>query len=78
LQLFDRPTSAALLRNAGFDSIKVGSVQNRYPVDYWIKLFPIPKPVKSGVRRAAEISGIGKLLVSLPAGNLAVVGQKPR
>src|ERR1700722_6375531 len=78
LQLFDRPTSAALLRNAGFDSIKVSSVQNRYPVDYWIKLFPFPNPVKSGVRRVAEISGVGKLLLSLPAGNLAVVGQKPR
>jgi SAM-dependent methyltransferase len=77
LQLFDKPTSATLLRNAGFDSIKVSSVQNRYPVDYWIKLFPIPKPVKSGVRRVAETSGIGKLLISLPAGNLAVVGQKP-
>jgi SAM-dependent methyltransferase len=78
LQLFDKPTSATLFRNAGFDSIKVSSVQNRYPVDYWIKLFPIPKPVKSGVRRVAETSGIGKLLLSLPAGNLAVVGQKPR
>jgi SAM-dependent methyltransferase len=77
LQLFDKPTSVALLRNAGFDSIKVSSVQNRYPVDYWIKLFPIPGPVKSGVRRVAETSGIGKLLLSLPAGNLAVVGQKP-
>jgi 2-polyprenyl-3-methyl-5-hydroxy-6-metoxy-1,4-benzoquinol methylase len=77
LQLFDRPTSAALLRNAGFDSIKLSSVQNRYPVDYWIKLFPIPMLVKPGLRRLAETSGIGKLLLSLPAGNLAVVGRKP-
>jgi SAM-dependent methyltransferase len=77
LQLFDKPTSVALLRNAGFDSIKVSSVQNRYRVDYWIKLFPIPGPVKSGVRRVAGISEIGKLLLYLPAGNLAVVGQKP-
>ena len=27
-----------LLRNAGFESIKVRSVRNKYPVDYWIKL----------------------------------------
>jgi SAM-dependent methyltransferase len=77
LQLFDSPTSAALLRNVGFDSIKVSSVRNQYPVDYWLKLFPIPRPVKSAMRRLAELSGIGKLLLSLPAGNLAVVGQKP-
>ena len=77
LQLFDSRTSAALLRNVGFDSVKVSSVQNRYPVDYWLKLFPIPRPVKSATRRLAELSGIGKLLLSLPAGNLAAVGQKP-
>ena len=77
LQLFDKPTGAALLRNAGFDSVKVSSVRNKYPVDYWIKLFPLPMTFKSAVRRLAETSGIGRLLLSLPAGNLAVVGRKP-
>ena len=77
LQLFDKPTGAALLRNAGFDSIKVSSVLNKYPVDYWIKLFPLPMTLKSGVRGLAVTSGIGKLLLPLPAGNLAVIGRKP-
>jgi SAM-dependent methyltransferase len=77
LQLFDKPTGAALLRNAGFDSIKVSSVRNKYPVDYWIKLFPLPMTLKSGVRGLAATSGIGKLLLPLPAGNLAVIGRKP-
>jgi SAM-dependent methyltransferase len=77
LQLFDKPTGAALLRNAGFESIKVSSVRNKYPVDYWIKLFPLPATLKSAFRSLAETSGMGSLLLSLPAGNLAVVGQKP-
>jgi 2-polyprenyl-3-methyl-5-hydroxy-6-metoxy-1,4-benzoquinol methylase len=77
LQLFDKRTVATLLQNAGFESIKVSSVQNKYPVDYWIKLFPIPASLKSGIRGLAETSGIGNLLLSLPAGNLAVVGRKP-
>ena len=77
LQLFDKPTGATLLRNAGFDSIKVSGIRNVYPVDYWIKLFPLPGTVKSAARRLAGISGIGKLLLPLPAGNLAVIGQKP-
>jgi SAM-dependent methyltransferase len=77
LQLFDKPTADALLRNAGFDSIKVNSVRNKYPVDYWIKLFPLPMTLKSGVRGLAATSGIGKLLLPLPAGNLAVIGRKP-
>ena len=77
LQLFDKPTSAALLRNAGFNAINVTSVQNKYPVDYWLKLFPLPGPLKSALRGLAETTGVGKRLLSLPAGNLAVVGQKP-
>jgi 2-polyprenyl-3-methyl-5-hydroxy-6-metoxy-1,4-benzoquinol methylase len=77
LQLFDKPTGAALLRNAGFDSVKVRSVRNKYPVDYWIKLFPLPIALKSAVRGMAKTSGIGNLLLSVPAGNLALVGRKP-
>ena len=77
LQLFDVPTSVALLRKAGFGSIKVSSVRNKYPVDYWLKLFPLPASLKSGARRLAETAGVGKRLLSLPAGNLAAVGQKP-
>jgi 2-polyprenyl-3-methyl-5-hydroxy-6-metoxy-1,4-benzoquinol methylase len=77
LQLFDKPTGAALLRNAGFDSVKVCSVRNKYPVDYWIKLFPLPTALKSAARGMAKTSGIGNLLLSIPAGNLAVVGRKP-
>jgi 2-polyprenyl-3-methyl-5-hydroxy-6-metoxy-1,4-benzoquinol methylase len=77
LQLFDKPTGAALLRNAGFDSVEVRSVRNKYPVDYWIKLFPLPIALKSAVRDMAKTSGIGNLLLSVPAGNLAVVGRKP-
>ena len=50
---------------------------NKYPVDYWIKLFPLPMTLKSGVRGLAATSGIGKLLLPLPAGNLAVIGRKP-
>jgi SAM-dependent methyltransferase len=77
LQLFDRSTGVTLLRKVGFDSIKFSGVRNKYPVDYWIKLFPFPGIVKSALRRLAGTSGIGGLLLSLPAGNLAVIGQKP-
>jgi hypothetical protein len=77
LQLFNKPTSAALLENSGFDSVTVSPVRNKYPLDYWIKLFPLPRQVKSAVRQVAKTSGLGKLLLGLPAGNLAVIGRKP-
>jgi SAM-dependent methyltransferase len=77
LQLFDRSTGAALLRTAAFESIAISSLRNRYPINYWIKLFPLPKTAKAAVNWMARVSRIGNLLLSLPAGNLAILGRKP-
>jgi SAM-dependent methyltransferase len=77
LQLFDRPTGAALLRRAGFGSIGISSFRNRYPINYWIKLFPLPRTAKAAAIWMARASGIGNLLLPLPAGNLAMLGRKP-
>jgi hypothetical protein len=77
LQLFDRSTGATLMQTAGFQSIAIRSLRNRYPIDYWIKLFPLPGATKAAVSWMARTSGIGNLLLSLPAGNLALVGRKP-
>jgi len=76
LQLFDRPTGTALLRTAGFRSIAIRSLLNRYPINYWIRLFPMPRTAKAAISWMARVSGIGNLLLSLPAGNLAMVGRK--
>jgi hypothetical protein len=76
LQLFDKATGAALLRTAGFGSIAVSSFLNKYPINYWIKLFPLPGAAKAAVTWMAKTSRIGSLLLSLPAGNLAIVGTK--
>ena len=46
----------------------MSSVRNKYPVDYWIKLFPLPRTAKAAVSWMARISGIGKLLLSLAGG----------
>jgi SAM-dependent methyltransferase len=76
LQLFDKSTGAALLQTAGFGSIAISSLLNKYPVNYWIKLFPLPGTAKAAASWMAKTSGIGGLLLSLPAGNLAIVGRK--
>lgn len=77
LQLFDERTGEQLLQRAGFRSISVRSLSNTYPIDYWIKLFPLPAPMKAALRRSARISRLGNILISLPAGNLAIIGEKP-
>ena len=74
LQLFDPKTARDLLERAGYKHVEVASLWNRYPLQYWLKLLPLPERMKGAFLQLAHASRIGKMLVSLPAGNLVCVG----
>lgn len=77
LQLFSPRSFCHLLGAAGFTGITVEPIFNRYPLHYWARLFPFPKAVKAGILRGLKACFLGRLLIPLPAGNLAAVGYKP-
>jgi SAM-dependent methyltransferase len=76
LQLFSPKTACRLLECAGYKHVRFNVLWNRYPLYYWIKLLPIPDRIKGALLRLAHTSRIGKLLVSLPAGNVVCTGFK--
>jgi SAM-dependent methyltransferase len=76
LQLFSPKSARRMLEKAGFDRIEVRSVVNRYPVHYWTKLAPLPRMVKIPLLRNLKAGLVGKLPLSAPVGNMAVVGYK--
>jgi SAM-dependent methyltransferase len=76
LQLFSPKTACSLLERAGYKHVQVASFWNRYPLYYWIKLLPLPDRLKGPLLSLAQTSRIGKMLVSLPAGNLVCMGFK--
>lgn len=76
LQLFDGPSLRTTLERAGFSRIELWPVRDRYPLRYWIKLFPFPDPLKAALLERLTTSRLGSLPVSMPAGNLAAVGYK--
>jgi len=76
LQLFSPKTAYSLLERAGYRNIQVAPLWNRYPLYYWIKLLPLPDRIKSALLGLAHTSRIGRMLVSLPAGNLVCTGFK--
>jgi SAM-dependent methyltransferase len=76
LQLFSPTTARNLLERAGYKRVEVFSFWNRYPLYYWMKLLPLPGRIKSALLTLARTSRIGKMLVSLPAGNLVCMGFK--
>jgi hypothetical protein len=49
---------------------------NRYPLRYWLRLFPLPTNLKSHVLSTLNKTGLGRLPLALPVGNLAAIGFK--
>ena len=76
LQLFSPQSVKALLEKAGFAGVRVWPLWNNYPIHYWAKMLPFPRGMKPALIAALKGLGIGRLGLSLPAGNLAAVGFK--
>ena len=76
LQLFSPRSMQRLLGAAGFTQIEVFPVLNRYPLNYWAKLFPFPSKLKRRLLCILDSSPVGRCVIPLPAGNLAVVAFK--
>jgi len=77
LQLFTKKSARKLLENAGFEQIQVFPIWNRYPLQYWARLFPLPDGIKSGLSSMLKTTRLGNIRVSIPAGNLVLLGFKP-
>ena len=76
LQLFSRQSARFLLEACGFQRVQLQGFWNCYPLSYWLRLFPLPKPLKKATLAAAEATRFGLMPIALPAGNLAAVGFK--
>jgi SAM-dependent methyltransferase len=75
LQLFSPASVRAMLQRAGFaaERIEVRPLVNSYPLNYWARLFPLPKAVKPGFLSLLRSSGVGRLPLAAPVGNLVAV-----
>jgi 2-polyprenyl-3-methyl-5-hydroxy-6-metoxy-1,4-benzoquinol methylase len=76
LQLFSPESGKNLLKAAGFKNIEVKRVINTYPINYWIKLFPFPYKLKTSLMNLSNKSNLGNTRISIPAGNIALIGYK--
>jgi SAM-dependent methyltransferase len=76
LQLFSPRSARYLLEHAGFRDVTVTPIFNRYPLHYWLKLLPLPGSLKRSLIGWLKGQPVGRLLVALPAGNLAAYGYK--
>jgi SAM-dependent methyltransferase len=76
LQLFSPKSVRALLLRAGFSRVQVHTVINRYPINYWARLSPIPGSLKPRALALLRSSGLGRISLAAPVGNLAAIAYK--
>lgn len=76
LQLFSPRSFTELMHRAGFAEVSVSRVVNRYPLSYWVRLFPLPAGVKAVATKLLSQGPVGRIAVPIPAGNLAVIAYK--
>jgi SAM-dependent methyltransferase len=76
LQLFSPRSVRFLLEQAGFVDVQIKVVVNRYPLRYWLKLFPLPAAFKRRLLTVLQKNRLGALPLAIPAGNLAAIGWK--
>jgi len=76
LQLFSPQSVRALLTRAGFSRVEVHTVVNRYPLNYWARLSPIPGALKPRALALLRSSGLGRFTLAAPVGNLAAIAYK--
>lgn len=77
LQLFSEQSGKCLLETAGFVNVQASSIWNRYPLHYWIKLFPLPRHMKVRLIELSRALAFGHLPISIPPGNLLITGTRP-
>lgn len=77
LQLFTAESARRLLKAAGFSRIEIHPVVNRYPLHYWVKLFPLPNALKRPLVALLRMPALRSVSIPFPAGNLAAIGFRP-
>ena len=70
LQLFSPASLRYLLDDVGYEDIMIAPFSNRYPLDYWFKLAPMPTKLQDLGQRLLYVTKLSQLYVSLRAGNL--------
>ena len=77
LQIFCPESLARLIALCGLDKVSIESFANRYRMQYWLRLAPVPKPLKSGLNSALRATGFDNTTLRVNVGNLLTVARKP-
>ena len=76
IYLFNKKTLARLFEKNGFTVTETFSVQNTYPLQYWLRMLPFPKTVKNVIISLLVQTKLANIPFSIRAGNIGIIAQK--
>ncbi len=76
IYLFNKNTLHGIFHKNGFKRIKVFNIKNRYPVEYWIKMIPIPILLKKYLLNILHRTKLESITINVKAGNIAIMAFK--
>ena len=77
LQLLSRTSFRNMYNKHNFQKFRVGSMTNSYPLNYWVKLSPLPKNARKSLSVMLKYLKLESFRVPLRVGNLWALGAKP-
>jgi SAM-dependent methyltransferase len=76
MQLFSNASISALFQRAGYERISAEPFINRYAMSYWLRLAPLPRPIKPIAKSIITALGIDKAKLGISVGNTLAVGYR--
>lgn len=76
MQIFSPKSIKKMLLLAGFKQVIVLKFNNKYPVEYFLKLLPLSQGLKNALLKLLKIIKLSKVQFNLSIGNMAVIAYK--
>lgn len=78
MQLFCEKSLNELFARSGYRNVELRAFVNRYRLDYWLRLTPLPQGAKAFLTGLLAKSGLARLKLGVNVGNTLSAGYKPR
>jgi 2-polyprenyl-3-methyl-5-hydroxy-6-metoxy-1,4-benzoquinol methylase len=76
IYVFSKKTMPKIFAKHNFKVIEIGSVKNIYSLNYWFKMLPLPKSLKTGIFKLFSSLKLGNKKIKINGGNIFLVAQK--
>jgi SAM-dependent methyltransferase len=77
MQLFSERSIRGLFERAGYTAVSVNAFVNTYSLRYWMRLMPLPQPIKRPLSGLLAATRIDRLRAGFNVGNTLAAGFKP-